>query len=219
MLNELKVRNTLLCINTGRSYHHLHEDMALHNIEADFYITSSGGEIHDKSGKIIHVEAMEPSVVEAVLEVIFSNKTHTFSVGMKENPIHAFKKDCDVWDMSLVKKIDESVYTVSTKLATEEEALEFKKELESRVNVSAHVNRISVDITAKGVSKKTGIEILSQYLNIPHTSITVIGDSLNDVPMIEAYGGYTVHNALDSVKAIAKGSFADVGEMIEKIML
>lgn len=219
MLEALRSQKTLICINTGRSYHHLKKDMALNNIEADFYITSSGGEIHDNLGNVIHVEAIEHSVVRDVLEVIFSNKTHTFSVGMKENPIYAFKKDFDVWDMSLVKRIDEPVYTVSTKLPSEEEALEFKKHLESSVNVSAHVNRISVDITAKGVSKKSGIEILSQYLDIPRTSITVIGDSLNDVPMIEAYDGYTVHNALDAVKDIAKASFTDVGEMIEKIML
>lgn len=219
MLNKLKERNTKVCINTGRSYLHLVEDMQKHKIEVDYYIASSGAEILDSKGQRLYGHEIDHETVDKVLEEIFLNATISYGIGMKNSMQSNFKKDLDVWDMSLITPIDDSVYTISTKLETEEKALLFKHHLESVCNVSAHVNRISVDITAKGISKKTGIEELSAHLSIPKDKITVIGDSLNDISMIRAYNGHAVENALDEVKEISTSVHLDVGAMIEAVML
>lgn len=154
-----------------------------------------------------------------VLSKIFASKTHTLGIGMLSKQLSYLKSAENSWSLKIIPHLDEPIYTVSTKLETEANALEFIKELTAKVDVSAHSNRISVDITAKGVSKESGIDELSQILQISKDEIFVIGDSLNDVSMIKAYNGYTVHNALDEVKAISQAAFIDVGEMIEKVIL
>jgi Cof subfamily protein (haloacid dehalogenase superfamily) len=41
------------------------------------------------------------------------------------------------------------------------------------------------EVIPKGYSKASGIEFLINYLNIPHENTFAIGDSSNDLPMLE----------------------------------
>ncbi len=195
------------------------EDLKKHDFKADFYITSSGAEIYDQHSNLIYSKAIDQDIISNILEKIFSAKSHTLGIGLRQQHLSFRKETSSIWTPQIVPTIQEAVYTISTKLQTEEAALSFIAELTQTIPISAHANRISVDITALGVSKETGIFKLSEYLNIPSDKIYVIGDSRNDISMIQAYDGYTVHNALDEVKKIAKESFTDVGEMIQKIIL
>ena len=45
--------------------------------------------------------------------------------------------------------------------------------------------------------------------------VFAIGDEVNDLPMIEAYDGFTVDTARDAIKAKARASYAGVGAMLE----
>ena len=45
--------------------------------------------------------------------------------------------------------------------------------------------------------------------------IFVIGDGHNDLPMIQAYHGFSVHTAPDEVRKSASRCFADVSECID----
>ncbi len=61
-----------------------------------------------------------------------------------------------------------------------------------------------LEIFAAGVSKWRGIEWVAQQHDIPHDAIAVIGDQVNDVPMIEAAVlGVAMANAVESVRSIA----------------
>jgi hypothetical protein len=46
----------------------------------------------------------------------------------------------------------------------------------------------------------------------------VIGDESNDLPMLEAFGGYTVDSARPEIKEKAKASFPNVGAMLENFI-
>ena len=41
-----------------------------------------------------------------------------------------------------------------------------------------------------------------------------IGDEINDLPMIEAFDGFTVDTARDEIKAKARQAYASVGAML-----
>lgn len=65
------------------------------------------------------------------------------------------------------------------------------------VNSSKH----NIEITRKGVSKGKAVAILASMYNISREEIITIGDSENDISMIEYAGlGIAMGNALDSVK-------------------
>ena len=80
----------------------------------------------------------------------------------------------------------------------------------------AYPNRCSLDITPPGISKSSGIEHLKQLMNWPDADVYVIGDEVNDLPMLEAYHdhAYVVDTARDVIKKKAAAVYAGVGAML-----
>ena len=82
-----------------------------------------------------------------------------------------------------------------------------------------------IDITHKGVSKGTAVEVLAKHYNIKREEIIAIGDSLNDVEMIEYAGlGVAMGNAKEQVKKVADyiaptNDEDGVARVIEKFIL
>jgi hydroxymethylpyrimidine pyrophosphatase-like HAD family hydrolase len=62
----------------------------------------------------------------------------------------------------------------------------------------------NVEISAQGVSKKSGVERVCDALKIPITEVMAVGDSHNDIELITAAGlGVAVENASEEVKRAA----------------
>lgn len=62
-------------------------------------------------------------------------------------------------------------------------------------------SKYNIEITRKGVSKGKAVEILAAFYGLKREEILVIGDSINDLSMIEFAGiGIAMGNALDIVK-------------------
>lgn len=62
-------------------------------------------------------------------------------------------------------------------------------------------SKYNIEITRKGVSKGRAVEILAAFYGIKREEVLVIGDSINDLSMIEFAGmGVAMGNALDIVK-------------------
>ncbi len=82
-----------------------------------------------------------------------------------------------------------------------------------------------IDLGPKGVSKGKGVRSLAAMYNIPLSNFVAIGDSTNDLPMLEIVGkAFCVANAAPEVKAIATPMAGDnehlgVVECIEKHLL
>ncbi|MCQ2540106.1 MAG: HAD family hydrolase [Acetatifactor sp.] len=67
------------------------------------------------------------------------------------------------------------------------------------------------EIMPKGYSKASGIVFLAEKLGIPMEETVAIGDSSNDIPMIEcAHIGIAMGNSTPDVKAIADHVCADI---------
>lgn len=69
----------------------------------------------------------------------------------------------------------------------------------------------SVECSAAGVSKGSGLERLCALLHIPPRDVIAVGDADNDIPMLRAAGlGVAMGNAPDYVKASAKHVVSDL---------
>ncbi len=81
------------------------------------------------------------------------------------------------------------------------------KELKSKLGneVAIHIaNEVYLDINPIGVSKLTGLEIVTKQMNIDISEVMTFGDSGNDIQMIEGSGhGVAMSNATDGAKAVA----------------
>ena len=68
----------------------------------------------------------------------------------------------------------------------------------------------SLEFTAKGTDKGTGLLALADLLGIPHEQTIAVGDSYNDLPMIHAAGlGVAMGNSREAVLAAAGATVAD----------
>lgn len=86
------------------------------------------------------------------------------------------------------------------------ELMEIRSELEKINEIEiACSSKDNIEITCKGVSKGRAVKILGSYYNIDREKIMAIGDSENDLSMIEYAGmGIAMGNATDIVKKKAK---------------
>ena len=84
---------------------------------------------------------------------------------------------------------------------------------------------VYIELIKPGVNKATAIARLAEKYNIPMDSVLAIGDSNNDLTMIQAAGfGVAMGNANENVKKIAEYEVADcdhdgVAEAIERFCL
>ena len=66
-------------------------------------------------------------------------------------------------------------------------------------------------------SKADGITYLKERYGWEKENIYVIGDSYNDLPMLNAFHGFTLFHAKDEIKANAEAVFAQVGDCIKAL--
>ena len=76
-----------------------------------------------------------------------------------------------------------------------------------------------IEITPKGCSKASGLEFYLDSLGLNRDNVVVVGDSGNDVPMLDAFKGhsYAMKHAPEKVKEHASGVVSRVYE-IEEIL-
>ena len=73
---------------------------------------------------------------------------------------------------------------------------------------------IFVNLTAQGVNKGTGIEIVAQALQIPLAEVMMIGDAGNDLPALARVGHpVAMGNGSPAVKAAARTVVGDVDDL------
>lgn len=108
------------------------------------------------------------------------------------------------------------IHQFSLGYVTPEESFEASEILNARYGdiIHAYPNRCSLDITPNNVSKRQGIEMFIDMMNRKGVGVFVIGDEINDLPMIDAFGGFTVDTARDEIKKRATKVYAGVGEML-----
>ena len=80
--------------------------------------------------------------------------------------------------------------------------------------MTAEVNLHYVDVCSAGNDKGTGLANLQAAMGWEQHPLYVIGDDLNDLSMIERFGGFAMENANPLVKEKAKATFGYVGEML-----
>jgi hydroxymethylpyrimidine pyrophosphatase-like HAD family hydrolase len=80
-----------------------------------------------------------------------------------------------------------------------------------------------VEITSRQYSKASAVERIAEYYGVPVQETVAIGDSLNDLPMLERAGlGIAVKNADENVKARARLAYGykndenAVGKIVEE---
>lgn len=222
-------KENAFAIVTGRDYHTVYKDVQEENLHPDYYACFSGALILDKDGNILHEEKLHIDVkqLEKAMEKYkirhFAIMGHhqTYHKPMKTtlrqkilsykankkwyHPIHHMK-DLDFND----------IYSCSVGFLSEMEARECAKELEKEYDCSFYVNKNCIDIVSKQAGKKKAVDWLMKTGQ--YEKAYVIGDSYNDLEMIQAYQGFTLTCASEEIQKRAFKVVRSVSEAVCYVM-
>ena len=215
-------------IVTGRTLDLMEPEVKLYNIPLDYLIGANGGVIQVE-GKILQNAFIEFEVVEKILQI--AREKDIANIGISNG--YKYGNIRTKISFSIVKFIKSLGFML--KRVNSKEILDNKKvttiflhddpdriagildTIQAIDGVEVYVNNLEyMDIVAKGVSKANAVETLQEHFQA--SEAYVIGDSMNDYPMIERFHGFCVDNACAEIKEIASASFKEVGDAINYVM-
>lgn len=230
-LNEIKKfrdKGNKFGIVTGRTFDLMTPELKLHNIPLDFLIGANGG-IIQVNGEVIQHSFIDFEVVSTILEI--AREKQIAHVGISDGYLYGnLVSKLSFSIVELVKSIGYLTKRANSKKVlknqkvttiflhdTADKIAELYALIKEMDGVEAYVNNlVYLDIVAKDVSKANAVAVLEKYYKADNAY--VIGDSMNDYPMIERYHGFCVENACADIKKIASASFKEVGDALSYVM-
>lgn len=217
-------------IVTGRSIESLKKEIEVNNLEYDFIITNNGGVIYDKSFNLLQCLYMN---FDQALDIITYIKTldcasyvindgyHRYKYVIDENQIDHKYGNVQASDEHTEKvldrgKIAQLVISLNDQMMAEEIAHYINTNFKGYA--VAYVNVNCVDIVPDGVSKAEGLYFIEDEMEYDHDDIYAIGDSFNDLPMLEEFHGCTLTHARSVIKEQADKVYDSVADCICDLM-
>lgn len=217
---KLHKRGHLLVMCTGRARACVRSKELL-DLGFDGIIAACGTYI-EYGNEIIFEQLVDGEMVKYIMGVLRENRMPVVLEGSKDYWIDekGFEEDpyVDYLFMDLkqnahvLRGYDEKIKInkFSADILPDTNYEEVKKKLGVHFDMLEHVGNV-VEFVPRGFSKATGIKWLCDYLKIDISKSYAIGDSVNDLQMLDAVGhSIVMGNALDSVKEIAEYVTEDI---------
>lgn len=230
-LHRWKEAGNILAIVTGRSMESMMLQQEMYHLPADYYITNNGGMVWDADGNklnstylneiaaldIIYACREQPGVVSYVVNDGYNRHRIIVNDSLNERRYPNLKPDLTEEEVENLGKYAQIVLSMSDVLQAQHLAEQINIYFSD--HVVAYPNNYVVDVVPQGISKLVGIEYVSAYSGVPEEDTYTIGDSFNDIPMLE-YGIHTaaMETAYQEVKDHAMYTYSSVSEMINTIL-
>lgn len=219
-IKDFQARGNFFGLCTGRALFDVFFD-AKDIIQFDFFILASGAVILDKNYNTLHKAVLPFSIIKDMY-LYFKNKYNYSPLFVTEKSFCCIKKkiydvDTDIY-LSIDAMADLEFISISYVLDTLEESYNLCRELNMKYGdtIIGYQNSTNIDIVLKGNSKGTGIEFIKKYFGVD--KICGIGDSYNDLPMLEKVDvPFTFHSSPEPVKQRASYLVNNIAEAIEII--
>lgn len=185
-------------------------------LELDFFIVTTGARVLDGDLHPIYEATIDDAVVEA-LEARYHTDGMGFIVVTEDQFVTvgtSFSPGLD--QVASLAEVEGDIYDVSLEYLGDTEAARAAcEDVNARFGdkVSAFQNLGSVDIVPRGCSKGSGVDAVRSALDI--VCAGGIGDSFNDLPLLEAADvAYTFNKAPQSVQDAADHVVDSVAEAL-----
>jgi len=246
-----KEKNIKFVIATGRSLsliEKISKDLNLYDKENEYSICGSGSLIYEnKKNKLLYAKQLKEDLFYKFYEfgkkfdvyIIFIGLDYNYYYKPSEEEIkrreHEDSKYIileDNFDLTKLLKGEDKILRICfgkensfDYLLNMQKQIEENNDYKDYINCFIGANRY-LEINPKGVDKGEAVKWLCQYLNIKKENAMAIGDSNNDISMIENVGfGCSVAGANDELKKISQYvcekdyTEGAVKEVIEKFLL
>lgn len=232
MLNKLHDKGHLFVICTGRNIKEFQCDKNRSEFPFDYLILNNGGHIVDKNFQTLYEKVIDKEVGIDILEHTTSYKG-LWSYFCDGKETYGYKDGVTV-DHSLEDQtIDKDFYQLYhgvdhfqiIAFNQDDEGVENARKCYDYIQenlkgkVEAYFNTHYVDVVPSECSKGSGVHKLLELLEHKIDEIYAIGDSYNDLSMIQSADyGYTFNHAHEDIKQVTKYHVNYVYEVIEDML-
>ena len=211
-INELRENDFIMMIATGRSLPSIKNEVKEKNIPYDYLSCADGSIIYDKEDNIVYASYLDREIIKTFEDFYKDLNYEEIQFSYVTGYSNILKDD---------KLLGINV-CLSTKLYNKEIEKKFFKLKETYPNYNylayTHPNYSYLCIKPKGISKAYSINVIKNKLNIKKKDIYVIGDSSNDIEMINEFNGVSMTNSSLEVLKIVKKTYSEVSDYINEIL-
>lgn len=220
-IQEFRNHGNLFGLCSGRSLGGILRPSQNYDIDYDFYILLSGALIYNKDKEIIFEKKIPLDIVK---EIYFFLNEQTMTIVNDDNmyQLNANEKyfGTHVQSIDEIKVKETNAFSFHFQKNEIEKATKATQAINEKFGnyVEAFQNQFNIDLTAKGCSKGDGVSFIQNYFHLNPNQISVIGDSWNDLPMLQQVkNSYTFTYAPKEVQTQAKYIVSDLYKCIENI--
>ena len=210
---------------TGRSLSMLEQEFARYDMKMDFIIANTGAAIFDGDLNVLsQTPIARPLALELLADLerrgtalygIASLHRHSrlyLHPSLVNSPAHN-TEGLPQYSRESVEQDGEIISLFIHGYDTEDSTALYSYLTEAYAGrLDFHYNGGAIDVTAPGVSKTEGVRALKRLH--PEARVCVIGDEMNDLDMIRAFGGFSVTTGNETVKAAASRVFDHISDCI-----
>ena len=229
-LCRIQKQGVQIVVSSGRDYDGISWEQ-LQDIPIDYVVTGNGSAVYaTKDRKRLFEECMDQEKLIPVLEYILQKEVYMtiFVDGAHYTPMEceSYVDNLEIpdyikdWLRGYQKGLENFMMHMREDITRlQKVTLNFqsapgggylnRKEVKEYLQRNPDIHVVeggfgNLEFTRKGTNKATGLIFLADYLQIPIEQVMAIGDSENDIEMIESAGvGIAMGNALENVKQAA----------------
>lgn len=194
-IENAKADGIEVVISTGRPYKHIEQYIDELNLDS-YFVTINGGEVWDGAGNLLERHLLATEHVGLMWNLVNTYKTNYWAItttGLYHNNYPENRKiDRDEWVKFGFEIADDHIRNTIQ--------LELKKHNLEVTNSSP----TNLEVNPAGINKGSALEGICKRMNLSMEQVMAIGDSLNDLAMIQKAGiGVAMGNAQETIKKAA----------------
>lgn len=207
-VKEFRKSGNIFAIATGRSFYDFNEALDKFNIEYDYLIINHGATLLDKNHNLIRNYPIDNKAKQDI--------TDEFNLVDNQN---IFVCKCLESRTSINQ---ENITKIHIKCNNQDERLKFNDILNNKYKRFVKSYLITglnncIEIISSSTNKSVAIKEIAKIENIEENKIFTVGDSFNDLEMLEAFNGFCMKNSEELVKSKITKTCTSVAEVIDKI--
>ncbi len=204
------------CIATGRSYPSVTEETPAMKELCDYYIVDCGSILLDRSANILRSTSFEPEIVSRMLKTFEYFPETPFVVYFTQNSEEYSRPDADITKLQFWFKDTRLIPVATNALSLLPVFAFYSISSPDRPIEAGH--RGFVEVSPKTAGKSDAINYLVQTRNYQPANIITVGDSENDISMINDYNGYMVKGSIIDQSGGNFKSTPSVAELVKSLL-
>ena len=201
IINNFVDDGNIFIIATGRSINNLKQDINDYNIKYSYLICSDGASIYDSKHNNLYTCNIEKELINPICNRLDNDSNIVLTLIENDNFVSSTIAN-----------------SIAGKFIDKKLAFELLENLKQEFpQIYGYLSENYINIRNNKVSKANAIDFLIDYCNLKKEEVFTVGDSVNDLEMLERFNSFTFYHVNQNVKNVSKNLVLNFEEVIDKI--